>query len=88
MLPRTWERLLCVLWTSLVPRPKKSLPGDEANYGHFMATNKGADWSPSPCSGDGGGIRRGNEMVYVGEASPDPLVIDYNIIRTAPVAMN
>ena len=34
------------------------------------------------------GIRRGNDIVYVGEASPDPLVIDYDIIRTAPIELN
>ena len=27
-------------------------------------------------------------MVYVGEASLDPLVIDYDIIQTAPVELN
>lgn len=34
------------------------------------------------------GIRRRNEVVYVGETTPDPLVIDYDIIRTAPVELN
>ena len=34
------------------------------------------------------GIRRGSEVVYVGETSPDPLVIDYDIIRTAPIELN
>lgn len=33
-------------------------------------------------------VRRGNEVVYLGEASPDPLVIDYDLIRTAPVELN
>lgn len=33
-------------------------------------------------------VRRGNEVIYLGEASPDPLVIDYDIIRTAPVELN
>ena len=36
----------------------------------------------------GAGIRRGSEVVYVGETSPDPLVIDHDIIRTAPVELN
>ena len=34
------------------------------------------------------GIRRGSEVVYVGATSPDPLVIDYDIIRTAPIELN
>ena len=34
------------------------------------------------------GIRRGSDVVYVGETSPDPLVIDYSVIRTAPVELN
>ena len=33
-------------------------------------------------------VRRGNDVVYLGEASPDPLVIDYDVIRTAPVDLN
>ena len=34
------------------------------------------------------GIRRNHEVVYVGESSPDPLVIDFDIIRTAPRELN
>ena len=33
-------------------------------------------------------VRRGNEVVYLGKASADPLVIDYDVIRTAPVELN
>lgn len=34
------------------------------------------------------GVRVDHEVCYVGEASPDPLVIDYDVIRTAPAALN
>ncbi len=34
------------------------------------------------------GIRRNHEVVYVGETSPDPLVIDFDIVRTAPSELN
>lgn len=34
------------------------------------------------------GIRRNHEVAYVGHASPDPLVIDFGVIRTAPVELN
>jgi glycerol-1-phosphate dehydrogenase [NAD(P)+] len=34
------------------------------------------------------GIRQGHRVVYLGEASPDPLVIDYDVIRTAPPELN
>lgn len=34
------------------------------------------------------GIRRNHEVLYVGQASPDPLVIDFGIIRTAPPELN
>ncbi len=34
------------------------------------------------------GIRRGRRVEYVGQTSPDPLVIDYNLIRTAPAELN
>lgn len=34
------------------------------------------------------GIRRNHEVAYVGQASPDPLVIDFGIIRTAPKELN
>lgn len=33
-------------------------------------------------------IRRNRQVVYVGESSPDPLVIDYDLIRTAPADLN
>ena len=33
-------------------------------------------------------IRRDSEVAYVGVASPDPLVIDYDLIRTAPRELN
>ena len=36
----------------------------------------------------GSAVRRGNDVIYIGEASPDPLVIDYDVIRTAPVELN
>jgi glycerol dehydrogenase-like iron-containing ADH family enzyme len=34
------------------------------------------------------GIRRNHEVAYVGTASPDPLVIDFGILRTAPPELN
>jgi len=34
------------------------------------------------------GIRRDHKVVYVGESTPDPLIIDYDIIRTAPKQLN
>jgi len=34
------------------------------------------------------GIRRNHEVHYVGETSPDPLIIDFGILRTAPKELN
>ena len=34
------------------------------------------------------GIRRGHRVEYVGQTSPDPLVIDFDLIRTAPTELN
>lgn len=34
------------------------------------------------------GVRRKHRVEYVGKTSPDPLVIDYDLLRTAPVALN
>jgi len=34
------------------------------------------------------GIRRNHEVVYVGKSSPEPLVIDFNLLRTAPPELN
>lgn len=34
------------------------------------------------------GIRRDHIVVYVGESYPNPLVIDFDVIRTAPPALN
>ncbi len=34
------------------------------------------------------GLRRDRRVEYVGTASPDPLVIDYDLLRTAPPALN
>jgi glycerol-1-phosphate dehydrogenase [NAD(P)+] len=34
------------------------------------------------------GIRRGHRVEYVGQTTPDPLVIDYELIRTAPPELN
>ncbi len=34
------------------------------------------------------GIRRNHEVVYVGTSAPDPLVIDFEILRTAPPELN
>ena len=34
------------------------------------------------------GIRRHHRVEYIGEISPDPLVIDFDLIRTAPAHLN
>ena len=34
------------------------------------------------------GIRRNHEVAYVGESTPDPLVIDFGILRSAPPELN
>lgn len=34
------------------------------------------------------GIRRNHEVAYVGHATPDPLIIDFGIIRSAPAELN
>lgn len=34
------------------------------------------------------GVRVNNRVKYVGNSSPDPLIIDYSIIRTAPKTLN
>ena len=34
------------------------------------------------------GVRVNHEIEYVGQTSPDPLIIDYDIIRTAPATLN
>ena len=34
------------------------------------------------------GIRNNHDVQYLGTASPDPLIIDYNILRTAPKELN
>ena len=34
------------------------------------------------------GVRRNHRVEYVGSASPDPLVIDYDLLRTAPPELN
>ena len=33
-------------------------------------------------------VRGNHEVVYIGNVSPDPLIIDYDVIRTAPVTLN
>ena len=34
------------------------------------------------------GVRRNHQVEYVGTTSPDPLVIDYDLLRTAPAELN
>ena len=34
------------------------------------------------------GIRRNHEVVYVGQSSPNPLIIDFALLRTAPPQLN
>ncbi|MDG2266986.1 MAG: iron-containing alcohol dehydrogenase, partial [Candidatus Marinimicrobia bacterium] len=34
------------------------------------------------------GVRSENKVIYIGNSSPDPLIIDYDVIRTAPKTLN
>ena len=34
------------------------------------------------------GIRNNHDVEYLGEATPDPLIIDYNVLRSAPKELN
>ena len=34
------------------------------------------------------GIRRHHEVIYVGKSSPNPLIIDFSLLRTAPAELN
>ena len=34
------------------------------------------------------GVRHGNDVVYAGETFPDPLIIDYDLIKTASPELN
>ena len=34
------------------------------------------------------GVRRDNTVEYLGQASPDPLIIDYELLRSAPTELN
>lgn len=36
----------------------------------------------------GAGVRRNHEVEYLGETTPDPLVVDYDLVRTAPNELN
>ena len=58
-----------------------------------METRAAAGVAPTILSVDAfvtpaAGIRRGHRVEYVGQTTPDPLVIDYDLIRTAPPELN
>lgn len=69
--------------------------GQAIDLGKYLAWKRG--WrlvsAPTILSVDAfvtpaAGIRRGHRVEYVGQTSPDPLVIDYDLIRTAPPELN
>lgn len=69
--------------------------GQAIDLGKYLAWKRGLRLvsAPSILSVDAfvtpaAGIRRGHRVEYVGQTSPDPLVIDYDLIRTAPPELN
>jgi glycerol-1-phosphate dehydrogenase [NAD(P)+] len=69
--------------------------GQAIDLGKYLAWKRGIRLAtvPSILSVDAfvtpaAGIRRGHRVEYVGQTSPDPLVIDYDLIRTAPPELN
>lgn len=34
------------------------------------------------------GVRRGDQVEYIGSATPDPLIVDFDLVRSAPPALN
>jgi glycerol-1-phosphate dehydrogenase [NAD(P)+] len=69
--------------------------GQAVDLGKYLAWRGGARLVtvPTALSVDAfvtpaAGIRRSHQVEYVGETSPDPLVIDFDLIRTAPPHLN
>ena len=69
--------------------------GQAIDLGKYLAWKRGVRLvtAPTILSVDAfvtpaAGIRRGHRVEYVGQTSPDPLVIDYDLIRTAPPELN
>lgn len=69
--------------------------GRAIDFGKYMASLRGRRLisMPTVLSVDAfvtpqAGLRRNHRVEYVGHASPDPLVIDFEILRTAPNELN
>ena len=69
--------------------------GRAIDFGKYMSWKRGCRLVsiPTVLSVDAfvtpkAGLRRNHRVEYVGESSPDPLVIDYDLLRCAPAALN
>lgn len=69
--------------------------GQAVDFGKYFAWRRGIRLVTVPTilsvdafTTPAAGLRQGHRVVYLGEASPDPLVIDYDVIRTAPPDLN
>lgn len=69
--------------------------GQAVDLGKYLAWKRGLRLvtAPTILSVDAfvtpaAGVRRGHRVEYVGQTSPDPLVVDYDLIRTAPPELN
>ncbi len=69
--------------------------GRAIDFGKYMSWKRGCRLVsiPSVLSVDAfvtpkSGLRREHRVEYLGHASPDPLVIDYDLLRTAPSSLN
>jgi len=69
--------------------------GRAVDLGKYMAWKRGCRLVTIPTAltvdafvTPAAGIRHGHRVEYVGETSPDPLVIDYDLLRTAPRQLN
>jgi glycerol-1-phosphate dehydrogenase [NAD(P)+] len=69
--------------------------GQAIDFGKYFAWKRGVRLvsAPTILSVDAfvtptAAVRRGHRVEYVGATSPDPLVVDYDLIRTAPPELN
>ena len=69
--------------------------GRAIDFGKYMAWKRGCRLIsiPSVLSVDAfvtpkAGLRRNHKVEYLGDSSPDPLVIDYDLLRSAPNELN
>ena len=69
--------------------------GRAIDFGKYMSWKRGCRLIsiPSVLSVDAfvtpkAGLRRDHRVEYLGDSSPDPLVIDYDLLRSAPNALN